>query len=163
MNNIEDYLLGLEKTYSRATLSLEWDDLFQFERNYKYNFKLQEVKIRISFLSKVRLLIGNQVYKDKKGFRYCGVAEFAELDEINKRSFDTTQTMLFTEDLFNKFCVDYLKYSIKYLTIDFLERSIVSNSTHKLGNLAFEWMLECKQELLQNFKSIVEEESEKIV
>ena len=153
MNRVEQHLTHLEEFYSKGSELIEWDDLSNFERSYKLNFKLEEVKARLSYLHEWRLNIGREVYLSREKWNYVLVDNFSKLDHHNKNTFDNSYSTVFTEDMFDLLCEDYLRYSVDFLLRDFLERSITSNSTHKLGNLVFEWVLECKQELIKEFKN----------
>jgi hypothetical protein len=156
MNKIEQHLTYLEEFYNRGSKKIDWDDLSNFERSYKLNFKLEEVKVRLSYLHEWRLNIGREVYLSREKWNYVLVDDFSKLDYHNKNTFDNSYSTVFTEDMFNLLCEDYLRYSVDFLLRDFLERNITSNSTHKLGNLVFEWVLDCKQELIKEFKNAVE-------
>ena len=155
MNKIEQHLTHLEEFYNKGSEKIDWGDLYNFERSYKLNFKLKEVKARLAYLHNWRLNIGKEVYSSKKGWNYTLVDGYSKLDSQNKRNFENSCSIVFSEETFNRLCSDYLQYSIDFLLRDFLERSITSNSTWKLGNLIFEWELECKQELLKEFKNAI--------
>lgn len=155
MNKIEQHLTHLEEFYNKGSEKIDWDDLSNFERSYKLNFKLKEVKARLAYLHNWRLNIGKEVYLSREKWNYTLVDSFSQLDHHNKSTFDNSYPIIFTEDDFDRLCLDYISYSIDFLLRDFLERSITSNSTWKLGNLIFEWELECKQELLKEFKSAI--------
>jgi hypothetical protein len=155
MNEIEEYLFKLKELYDRGNETVKWDDLFEFERTYKLNYRLKEIKNRLKYLHKWRMNIGQEVYMSKKSFDYALVSEYESMDSLNKNVFETTKTYTFTELFFDRLCLDYIQYSIDFLLRDFLERDITRSSTHKLGNLAFEWVLECKQELIKEFKNAI--------
>jgi len=156
MNKIETHLNYLEEFYNKGSEKIDWDDLFDFERSYKYNFKLKEIKSRLKYLHKWRFNIGEEVYFSRNEWDYALVDTFSKLGKNNQNTFDNSYSTIMTEEMFDNLCINYINYSINYLLKDFLERQITSNSTHKLGNLAFEWELECKQELIKDFKNTLE-------
>ena len=155
MNAIEEHLFFLEKYYDKGSELIEWNDLSNFERSYRYNFKLTEVQSRLKYLHEWRCNIGKEVYISRDKWNYTLVDGYSSLDIHNQRAFDDSKSIVFTEEVFNTLCVDYLNYSVGYLTADILERGITSNSTCKMSNLAFEWKLDCKTELIKDFKNIL--------
>lgn len=93
--------------------------------------------------------IGKDVFKKKKSVFY---SEKCNLDYLN----ETEQiSILFTEELYNKFQFDYIENLIKCHSKVLIEQSITSNSTSKLSNLQFEWELEMKQKLIKFLKRLL--------
>jgi hypothetical protein len=153
MNRIVEYLQHIEEHYSKGQELIDWDDLFEFERSYKLNYKLGQIKNRLSYLHKWELAIGQSVYLSKDKWNYTLVSGYHLLDALNQREFDNTKSDTFTKEYFDRLCLDYIDYSIAYLENFLFERELTSNSTSKIKNLAFEWELECKQELIKEFKN----------
>jgi hypothetical protein len=153
MSRIKEYLEHIEQHYSKGQELIDWDDLFEFERSYKLNYKLSQIKNRLSYLHKWELAIGQEVYLSKEKWNYTLVSGYHLLDSQNQREFDDTKSDTFTKKYFDRLCLDYLNYSIDYLMRFLLERQLTSNSTSKIKNLAFEWELECKQELIKELKN----------
>lgn len=156
-NNYQTKLADYISFYERnQTTSIKWDKYNQLESVYKNNAMLEELKARAGYLHKWMCDIGKEVYSHSKRFNYTLASDFDNLDWVNQRGFDTTKSITFTQEVFDRFCFDYLEYQVKRFTEELTERSITSNSTSKISNLVFEWNLECKQELLKIFKSIIE-------
>jgi|TARA_R110000782_G_scaffold267185_2_gene362371 hypothetical protein len=156
MNKREEYLYHLEEFYSKGSELIEWDDTSNFERSYKLNRKLAQVKDRVAYLHKWRLTIGQQVYISKKGWNYTLVTGHHLLEFPENQNYDTSHQLTFTEEIFDRLCLDYLSYSIEFLLKYLLERELSLNSTSKINNLVFEWDLQCKQELIREFKNAID-------
>lgn len=153
MNKIEQHLTNVKEFWDKGKAQIDWDDLSNFEKSYRYNFKVNEIKARLEYLHEWRLNIGKEVYLSRDSWNYTLVDEFYELDQHNRNSFDNSFSTMFTEEMFDSLCRCYIIYSIDYLVRDFLERDITRNSTCKLSNLVFEWQLDCKQDLIKEFKN----------
>ena len=155
MNKIEQHLSDLALFYDRGDKLIEWSDTHNFQKSWVLNYKLEFIISRQKTLKMWRANIGKEVHPPKDGFSYCLVEEYSESDHLYKSIFDEKQVIIFTENLFDEFCKKYLEYQVEYLTDYLLNGGLVSNSTNKLLNLTFEWRLECKQELLSKFKSVL--------
>lgn len=155
-NKIQNELQDYVDFYSRSGKdSIEWDEYGVLETVYKNNHLTKILKDRASYLHECMHSIGKEVYKSNKSFNYCLTEEFSELDILNKKYFDTSSSLVFTQEMFDEFCVKYMEYQVKRLTEDLTEKSITNNSTSKISNLVFEWNLECKQSLIKIFKNLL--------
>lgn len=152
-NSLQDYISFYERS---GQDSIKWDDYFQLENVYKNNSLVLQLKDRASYLHEWMYNIGAEVYHSKREFNYALVDSFSGMDFLNQKYFNTEFSSIFTQEMFDEMCVEYLKYQVKRLTEDLLERSITSNSTSKISNLVFEWNLECKQKLIEIFKKLSE-------
>ncbi len=152
LSKIEEKLFGYLNLITPEK-DVDWNDLFGFERNWKRHYKTKEINKRLDFLHTWRSSIGKEVYK--RGV--FGYILTKDMDDLNKSFYDTSVVITFTEELFKTLCIDYLAYQIKRITEELTERSITSNSTSKIHNLAFEWSLECTQEILKFFKDLQDE------
>ena len=151
MNKIEEYLEKLA-TLNTTEEELSLNRIMQLEFLYKQDYKLKEILNRQLYLKEWRENIGKEVFASKEGFHFMLITEYpiSYFEELN---FETSEKLIFTEEMFNSLCVYYLNHSIEYITKELTERSIVSNSTNKLVNLIFEWELDCKQQLLMYYKN----------
>jgi len=153
MSRIVDYLEHIEEFYNKGSETIKWNDLSEFERSYKYNFKLEQIKARLSYLHKWNLSIGKEVYLSRDSWDYTLTDNFSSLDVLIKKNFDNSFSNTFTKEYYDRLCLDYITYSIDYLMKYLLERELTSNSTCKLRNLIFEWELQCKQDLIKDFQN----------
>jgi hypothetical protein len=155
-NKIQNSLQDHINYYSMSGVeTIKWNEYSRLENVYKNNSLAEDLKGRAKYLHKWMHNIGKQVYKSSKNFNYAVVDTFTDLDSLNQHYFNTEESFIFTEELFNKLCVDYIQYQIDRLSEELVERSITSNSTSKISNLVFEWNLECKQELIKIFKKLL--------
>ena len=155
-NNIQNKLQEYITFYERdGVTSVEWGNYYALERVYKNNSLVAQLKDKAEYLHECVHNIGKEVYKSYESFNYTLVDTFEDLDFLNQKYFNTNFSTVFTQQMFDKLCVDYMQYQVKRLTEDLLERSITSNSTSKISNLVFEWQLECKQELIKIFKNLI--------
>jgi hypothetical protein len=139
----------------RVVNSIKWDEYKNLENAYKNNFLKIALEERASYLHKWMHNIGKEVYISKKSFNYAIVDTFeTEINSLNQKYFDTTKSIVFTQNVFDKLCFDYCEFQVQRLIEELTEKSITINSTSKITNLVFEWCLECKQELIQIFKEI---------
>ena len=150
--NLQDYISFYERI---GVTSIEWDNYSALEKVYKNNFIRNELKGRAGYLHEWMHNIGKEVYISNKKFNYALVKNFTEKDFLNQRYFDTSKSIEFTKDVFDRLCFDYIQYQINRLIEQLTEREITSNSTSKISNLVFEWQLECKQELIKIFKELI--------
>lgn len=131
-------------------------DYNQFEKNCRNEFKVRLLDRNLSMLKEHQSFIGKNVHKRSKSFSHVMVTEEKTLesfeDVFNKID---KEPVLFTEDMFEKFKLDYINYQVEYHTRALLSQSITSNSTCKLSNLIFEWQLECKQELIAFYNELL--------
>jgi len=156
MNKIEEKLIEFRDYYKLRIFTHEWNDLGIFETNYFNNLKVVDFSARIEFLEIWRKNIGKEVYASDTKFNYVVVEEFNSMDFFNQKYFNTSKSFVFSDVMFDLMSRDYIKYSVDRLTEELLERDLASNSTSKIRNLAFEWQLICKQELIREFKQILE-------
>lgn len=154
-NKIQDYLNYLEDSYSVGSKLIDWDDSSNFERSYRLNFKLDYVRLRLDYIHRWSLSIGKEVYTSNKKFDYVLVSEYNKLNTANIKNFDETKSSTFTKEMFDTLCIDYIKFSYDFLLDELLNQSILSNSTNKFSNLIFEWKLECRQQLINDFKGLI--------
>lgn len=154
MNKIEEHLLKLSYIMGEGQRQIHWDDISSFRNNYVRNYKFDFITERVNYLETWKNKIGKQVFKSRDSFSYVTVDEFYLLDSWIQINFDTTVEILFTEELYNTFCNEHMEYQVKRLVEELTEGQLSSNSTNKLTNLVFEWELECKQELLREFKKL---------
>ena len=156
-NKIQNRLQGCIDFYEKSDVdSIKWDEYKKLEKVYKNNRLSQELKERANYLHEWMNNIGKEVYLSNKSFNYTLVDKFSEMDFLNQNYFDTTKSIEFTEEVFDRLCFDYITYQVERLTEQLIEREITSNSSCKITNLVFEWNLECNQELIKIFKSILE-------
>lgn len=148
---LEEYISFYKRTGQH---SVKWDEYRELEIVYKNNYLAEELEARAIFLHQWMFDIGKQVFKSNENFNYVTVNTFSKLDSLNQKYFDTSKSIEFTKELFDKLCFDYCNYQVKRFTEELLEKSITSNSTCKMSNLIFEWQLECKQELIKIFKEL---------
>ncbi len=125
----------------------------KYETNVRSTYKIEMIRDTMDYILKWESNVGKEVFKSLNGDTYY---EQSNPDSLNKT--ETTPT-LFTKKLFENTIKHIIEWKIEYYSDDLTNRSITSNSTHKLSNIEFEWMLECKQEnikfhkeLLNNFK-----------
>lgn len=127
----------------------------QYQKNVERTFETDILEKNIKMLQTSKAWIGHPVYKRIKETREK--YQFYRAEPSVKGDFNPTEQepTIFTEELFATFVNDYLNYQIDYLLDDFLIRSITCNSTDKLTNLEFEWVLESKQELINLYKQLL--------
>lgn len=156
-NKIQNRLQDFINYYERIGQdSIKWDEYTQLGRIYKNNYLAENLKERAKYLHEWMHNIGKEVYLSHKSFNYALVDKFSEMDSLNQKYFDTTKSIEFTKEVFDRLCFDYITYQVERLTEQLIERELTSNSTSKINNLVFEWDLECKQELIKSFKSSLE-------
>ncbi len=143
--------------YHHLRYSPTINDANQFQKNVVNMFMEQNYGHVYNNIERHLEYIGKEVYQIQKNFSYTTISEFeknTELDKIlNKLSPDS---VIFTYELFDKFLHDYISYTIGYHSLDLLSRKIMVNSTNPLDNLIHLWKLECKQELIEFYNSIIE-------
>lgn len=156
-NKIQNRLQDFINYYERSGVeTIKWNEYRNLEEVYKNNSLVKDLKARAEYLHKWMHNIGKDVYFSKEGWNYTLVESFEQLDFHNKSVFDTTKSIEFTKEVFDRLCFDYITYQVERLTEQLIEREVTSNSTSKITNLVFEWNLECKQELIKSFKSLLE-------
>ena len=156
-NKIQNKLQDFINFYERSgDDSIKWNEYSRLENVYKNNSLARDFRERAEYLHEWMHNIGKEVYKSDKNFNYAVVDTFADLDTWNMRYFNIEESFIFTEELFNELCINYIQYQIDRLSEELIERQIVCNSTSKITNLIFEWDLECKQELIKMFKKLLE-------
>lgn len=67
----------------------------------------------------------------REGWNYTLVDSFSELNHLNQNVFDNNYSTIFTKEMFDKLCVDYVTYQVERLIGQLIEREITSNSTLK--------------------------------
>lgn len=152
-NKLQEYISYYERS---GQDSIKWDEYSQIERIYKNKSLAENLKDRAKYLHEWMHNIGKEVYLSREKWNYALVEKFSEMDSLNRNGFDNSFSTVFTQEMFDKLCVDYCNYQVKRLTEQLIEREITSNSTSKINNLVFEWDLECKQELIKMFKELLE-------
>lgn len=156
-NKIQNRLQDFINYYERSGEdSIKWNEYRNLEEVYKNNKLVEDLKARAEYLHKWMHNIGKDVYISNKSFNYALVDNFSEMDFLSQKYFDTTKSIEFTKEVFDRLCFDYITYQVERLTEQLIEREIASNSTSKITNLVFEWNLECKQELIKAFKNLLE-------
>lgn len=153
-SKLQDYIFFYEKR-ANVQNSIKWDEYTRLSWVYKNNYITEELKERVKYLDEWMQNIDKEVYLSNNSFNYALVDTFSEIDLSNQKYFDTTKSITFTQEVFDKLCSDYCEYQVKRLTEELLEQSITSNSTCKMTNLVFEWRLECKQILIGILKDLV--------
>jgi hypothetical protein len=155
-NNFQNKLQSYIDHFSMIGIEfIKWDEYVRLEPIYKNNFILNELNERASYMHKWMHNIGKEVYHSKRNFNYALVENFeTDVDFFNKPYFDTSFSSILTQEMFDEFCLKYIKYQVERLTKELVEKIIVCNSTSKINNLVFEWNLECKQELIKIFKEL---------
>ena len=155
-NKIQNRLQDFINYYERSGEdSIKWNEYRNLEEVYKNNSLVKDLKARAEYLHKWMHNIGKEVYLSREGWNYTLAESFEQLDFINKSVFDTTKSIEFTKEIFDRLSFDYITYQVGRLTEQLIEREITSNSTSKITNLVFEWNLECKQELIKSFKNLL--------
>lgn len=152
-NSLQDFITFYERS---GVETIKWNEYRNLEEVYKNNKLAEDLKARAEYLHKWMHNIGKDVYISNKSFNYALVDKFSEMDFLNQKYFDTTKSIEFTKEVFDRLCFDYMTYQVERLTEQLIEREITSNSTSKITNLVFEWDLECKQELIKMFKELLE-------
>lgn len=156
-NKIQNRLQDFINYYERSGEdSIKWNEYRNLEEIYKNNSLVKDLKARAEYLHKWMHNIGKEVYLSREGWNFTLVDSFSELDHLNRNVFDNNYSTIFTKEMFDKLCIDYITYQVERLTKQLIEREITSNSTSKINNLVFEWELECKQELIKMFKNLLE-------
>lgn len=152
-NRLQDFISYYERSEED---SIKWNEYRNLEEIYKNNSLVKDLNARAEYLHKWMFNIGKEVYLSREGWNYTLVKDFSELDHLNKGAFNNNYSTIFTKEMFDKLCTDYITYQVERLTKQLIEREITSNSTSKINNLVFEWNLECKQELIKMFKNLLE-------
>jgi len=134
-------------------------DHYQFEKNVRNEFLLEYLEGNVSIIEKHASLIGENVFKYVDNFTYTTKEDYEEklkkessfgiLNKIEKKP------LLFTNELFEQFLLEYFTYLKSRLAYELCENSITSNSTNKISNAIFEWNIEGKQELHKIYKDIL--------
>lgn len=150
-NKLQDYVNFYEKSGQN---SIKWNEYTQLGWIYNNNYLAEKLKERLKYLHEWMHNIGKEVYLSREKWNYALVDKFSQMGHLNQKYFDTTKSITFTQELFDKLCFNYCEYQVKRLTEELTERSITSNSTCKMSNLVFEWSLGCKQELIKMFKDL---------
>ena len=150
------YLENTLEKYSDCKDLVQWDNLFDFELNYRNKIISSELLSRIEYLNSWKNNIGKEVYLSNRSFNYALVSEFPKLDHLNQSCFDANDVILFTEELFDKLVIDYIKYQIERLTKYLTDGEIYYSGGRKLNSLVYEWKIESKQVLLRIFKDSLE-------
>lgn len=126
-------------------------DAYQFEKNCRANFIVENLTHKVGHIEKHKSFIGKEVFKFEKSFNYTDVLpEYIKLNPVLE------QKVLFTQQLYNSFLYEYFKFSEEYHIKHLVENQITCNSTNKLTNLQFEWQLECTQKLIKLYTEILE-------
>ena len=158
-NKIQNRLQDFINYYERSGEdSIKWNEYRNLEEVYKNNSLVEDFKAIAEYLHKWMHNIGKEVYLSREGWNYTLVDSFSELNHLNQNVFDNNYSTIFTKEMFDKLCVDYVTYQVERLIGRLIEREITSNSTSKINNLVFEWNLECKQELIKIFKKLLDNE-----
>lgn len=141
---------AINKQYAKTHET--FTDIYQFEKNCKAEFILENLKSVVAHIEKHESFLGKEVFKFEKSFNYTDVLpeENIGLNPVLE------QKVLFTPQLLNSFLYDYFEFGKEYHTKRLLENQITCNSTNKLINLQFEWQLECTQELIKLYTKILE-------
>lgn len=156
-NKIQNLIQAQIDHYERSgQVSINWDEYSQLEKIYENNYLVEKLKERAKYLHKWMYNIGKEVYLSHNSFHYALVDKFSEMDSLNKRCFDESKSIVFTQEVFNRLCFDYCSYQVKRLTEELIEGSITLNSSSKIENIVFEWKLECKQKLIKIFQSTLD-------
>jgi hypothetical protein len=133
-------------------------DIYQFEKNLRNKFIYEHVSANLEHTLRHESYIGKKVRKFQDRFAYILEDEynnrkdedsgFSILNKLEAREIE------FTEQLFNEFLEEYISYQIEYITYELLNKQLVSSSTNKLSNIAYEFKIESNQELYKFFKEL---------
>lgn len=114
---------------------------------------------RISFIEEQYSLINKEVHRHIKNLTVISVEKYKEiilnddfylkLNPIHEISF------IYTEEYFNEFLKYYINYQISYLTDELVTKQIFINSTNPFTNLENQWLIECKQKLIEFYKELL--------
>ncbi len=126
------------------------DNSRQYEANVRNTYKVARIKDTIDYITKWESNIGNQVFKTINSFAYSELCN--HIDTFNKTELTS---VLFTQELFETLVKHMIEWKIEYYSDELITRSVTSNSTHKLLNIEFEWILECKQENIKLHKELL--------
>ncbi len=126
------------------------DNSRQYEKNIRYGYKLNRANDTLNYIKEWEFNIGDSVFKSLDRFTY---SKEQSPDVLNKTE---PNPVKFTEEMFFKLIKDIIEFKINYWTNELLGSGITSNSTHKLSNLEFEWILECKQENIKLHKELLQ-------
>lgn len=117
-----------------------------FERNCRNGSKLSQLERFLDHVNKHKEMIGKEVYQLERSFNYS--LECVLTGVHNKTQ---TESVLFTQELFEDFVVNFKKFRTEYLIDDLIKGQIAPNSSSPLNNLVNAWNLEGKQELIKFF------------
>lgn len=123
----------------------------QFERNVIYSEELRMFEKTLDTLNKHYSYIGKKVFKFEKGIGYV-ISDGCVIEYNNPI---IKEEILFTDDLYNKYCINLVKYQIEYYSNSLLEGDLVRNSTSPIKNLEFTWELQAKQNVIKFFKDLL--------
>lgn len=152
-NKIQEKLAEFIGKYNTAETMIEWNKYHRFEDVYKHNTISKMLYDNQGCLEEIFGYIGKDVYKSKSSFYYSLVVDFNNVSF--QEFYDSSSKILFTRELFDKFCEDYFRFLVEYLTEKFLGGEIVCDNNSKIHNLVFEWELWCKQKLIKIYKEIL--------
>lgn len=125
----------------------------QFERNVRSYAELQLLEYALGRINTHYNFIGRKVFKFENDFNY--ILSDGTIMEFKLKKINYSDEILFTDDMFNKYCFDLLNHHIEYYSYDLLERDIAKNSTYMLGNLIYTWEIEAKQNIIKFYKELI--------
>jgi hypothetical protein len=126
-------------------------DACQFETNIHHFWLAEKYNTILEVLQRMEKRIGSEVWKYKGRFGYS--TEQLYVADIMNRTEDTP--VIFTQELYEKFEVDYLAYIVEGLSNEVLIQSPVLRSTSMFSNLISLVELEAKQVLIKELKKIL--------
>lgn len=130
-------------------------DIHQFEKNLRNKIIYEHVSAVLEHSLRHQSYIGKKVRKFKDRFTFILEEEYntEHKDFYTLNKLDSGE-IEFTEQLFNEFLDKYISFQVEYISYDLLNKQLVSSSTNKLSNIAFEFKIESNQELYKFFKEL---------
>lgn len=158
MDNLIIKLKG-KVTKSKVLIKDTFCDYNQFERNCYNQEYTQLLEIFIKHLEETYNLIGLDVYKYEKSFNYITKEGYNKKVEEDKyySNFNPIKkdSILFTEELYEKFKDDYCKFFIKRCNEDILNSLSGSISTSYFYNAVERTRIKAKIEFIKLLDDII--------
>lgn len=141
LDTIEKISLYIEKLESGINLTTTL--ITQFEINCKNENMLDYLKANLFLLNKFKDLIGMNVY----GFENTKL-----YSDIHK---DGSVKIILTEDLYDKFVIDYFENLINILSESLVKNCLYKETSSGIYNISFQWQIQCKQEIIKYYRQLI--------
>jgi hypothetical protein len=149
---LKDFATNLSNV---AKQNVSLSKLYKLEDIYVANRLQKEVIERVNYLQQWEDNIGKWVYCSTRGFNYCTVEDFENLDHLNQSYFDRTKQIHFTEQLFDELVESYINYQLSRLMKD-LQYADMSHLSVTIRGVEAVWQHTCIKRQIELYEKIKE-------